>query len=197
MSDKVVHSTAQRILAAALPLFAEKGYAGTSIRMISQATGANVATVAYHFGDKRGLYLAAVRRLYEDLAAQLDEVQIEGPPTVEGLVRTAWGFVRDHEVQIKLMVRTVLDQGQHVDGVVEDFSEPTIRRGAELICAIRPDFSEREQRLLLLSLSHLLVRFMLEDRDQLAKMIGGVDDLDEAVVDWIGRMANSLLGLTG
>ena len=45
-----------RLLQAGLRLFAEHGYAKTSIRQIAQAAGANVAAVSYYFGNKAGLY---------------------------------------------------------------------------------------------------------------------------------------------
>ncbi|RZL85302.1 MAG: DUF1956 domain-containing protein [Variovorax sp.] len=48
----------QRILLAALALFAEKGFAKTSTREIAQAAQANIAAISYYFGDKAGLYAA-------------------------------------------------------------------------------------------------------------------------------------------
>ncbi len=45
-----------RILETATRLFAEKGFAATSIREISQAAGVTNPTIYYHFGSKSGLY---------------------------------------------------------------------------------------------------------------------------------------------
>jgi AcrR family transcriptional regulator len=47
-----------RLLDAALPLFAEHGFAKTSTREIAQAAQVNVASISYYFGDKEGLYRA-------------------------------------------------------------------------------------------------------------------------------------------
>jgi len=47
-----------RLLQAALPLFSKHGYTRTSTRDIAEAAGANIAGIAYHFGDKAGLYRA-------------------------------------------------------------------------------------------------------------------------------------------
>lgn len=55
----------ERIIQAATLLFAEHGYHGVSARQIADAVGLNVATVHYHTGGKRELYLSVVRRLYE------------------------------------------------------------------------------------------------------------------------------------
>ncbi|TDE16952.1 TetR family transcriptional regulator [Actinomadura sp. 6K520] len=57
-------SARERILDAATRLFAALGYDGTSTRMIAEAAGLNVATVAYHVGGKRDLYLAVMERAH-------------------------------------------------------------------------------------------------------------------------------------
>jgi TetR/AcrR family transcriptional regulator, regulator of cefoperazone and chloramphenicol sensitivity len=49
----------ERLLLAAMRLFAEQGFARTSTREIALAAGTNVASISYYFGDKAGLYRAA------------------------------------------------------------------------------------------------------------------------------------------
>jgi AcrR family transcriptional regulator len=53
----------ERLLLAAMRLFAEHGFAPTSTREIALAAGTNVASIAYYFGDKAGLYRAAFSEL--------------------------------------------------------------------------------------------------------------------------------------
>lgn len=48
----------ERLLHAALRLFAGKGFAKTSTREIALAAGTNIASISYYFGDKAGLYRA-------------------------------------------------------------------------------------------------------------------------------------------
>jgi AcrR family transcriptional regulator len=50
-----------RLLDAALQLFAETGFAKTSTRQIAQAAQVNIASISYYFGDKAGLYRAVFR----------------------------------------------------------------------------------------------------------------------------------------
>lgn len=50
-----------RILNAAGPIFAEKGYNGASVREISEAAGVNQAAINYYFGGKEALYCEAFR----------------------------------------------------------------------------------------------------------------------------------------
>lgn len=65
-------ATRQRLMEAALALFADKGFAQTSVREIARAASANVAAISYHFGDKAGLYRAVffepVNTVEDDLA---------------------------------------------------------------------------------------------------------------------------------
>jgi AcrR family transcriptional regulator len=50
-----------RLVRAALRLFAERGFDKTSTRDIAQAAGVNIAAISYYFGDKAGLYRAVFR----------------------------------------------------------------------------------------------------------------------------------------
>ena len=50
----------ERLLQAAMRLFAAQGFTATSTREIALAAGANVAAIAYYFGDKAGLYRATL-----------------------------------------------------------------------------------------------------------------------------------------
>jgi AcrR family transcriptional regulator len=52
--------TRERLINAAGPEFARRGYFASSIRTICAAAGANVSAVKYHFGSKRELYRAVV-----------------------------------------------------------------------------------------------------------------------------------------
>ena len=44
----------ERLLLAAMRLFAEQGFATTSTREIALAAGTNIASISYYFGDKAG-----------------------------------------------------------------------------------------------------------------------------------------------
>jgi AcrR family transcriptional regulator len=48
----------ERLIHAALPLFAHQGFAKTSTRRIAEVAGTNLAAIKYYFGDKAGLYRA-------------------------------------------------------------------------------------------------------------------------------------------
>jgi AcrR family transcriptional regulator len=58
MSDE---ATRKRVLEAAGPLFAEKGFEATSVRDITDRIGVSPAAVNYHFRSKEDLYIETVR----------------------------------------------------------------------------------------------------------------------------------------
>ena len=72
-----------RLLEAAILLFAERDFDGVGIREIARKAQANSAMVQYHFGGKEGLYLAAMRFLFEqgpDPIASLEPPPRPGEP---------------------------------------------------------------------------------------------------------------------
>ena len=73
--------TANRLVAAARGLFAQRGYKGASVRAITRAAGANLGSVTYHFRSKRALYEAVVDDCLRALREGVSEVAARsGPP---------------------------------------------------------------------------------------------------------------------
>ena len=70
--------TAQKILAAASRLLAERGYAAVTLENVAAEAGVNKASIRYNFGNKAGLVAAVVDALIHDeclrLAADLRTV---------------------------------------------------------------------------------------------------------------------------
>lgn len=64
--------TVERILDAAEQLFAEKGFAETSLRQITSKAGVNLAAVNYHFGSKKALIQAVFSRFLGPFCMTLD-----------------------------------------------------------------------------------------------------------------------------
>ncbi|HBG49205.1 MAG TPA: hypothetical protein DDW90_06845 [Cyanobacteria bacterium UBA9971] len=75
-SDKNKHSKSaqDKLLFAALELFAKNGFDGTSTREICKKAGVNISLIPYYFGGKEGLFHASVKMLAEFVLEQMNPV---------------------------------------------------------------------------------------------------------------------------
>lgn len=69
------------LLAAGRSLFAARGYDGASVRALTEAAGANLGAITYHFGSKRAFYEEVLREAVLPLARRVEAVtRAEGSP---------------------------------------------------------------------------------------------------------------------
>lgn len=83
----------ERLLRAALRLFAQQGFDKTSTREIAEAAGTNLAAIKYYFGDKAGLYRAVFFESQGDPAADIARYADPSLPLREVLRGLYEGFV--------------------------------------------------------------------------------------------------------
>lgn len=83
-----------QLLLAAADIYGELGLDGATTRKISQISGQNIASIAYYFGSKEGLYLAVAKLIVEtikesfsDLLAEIDQF-LSLPPAEQSLEET-------------------------------------------------------------------------------------------------------------
>ncbi len=86
-------ATRERLLDTAEHLFAERGIDATSLRAITTAAEANLASVNYHFGSKDALFQEVIARRIRPVNAErlrlLDECESQAdaqPPSIEGIL---------------------------------------------------------------------------------------------------------------
>lgn len=163
--------TRHRLIEAALALFAENGFRGTSTRDIAAGADANVAAVNYHFGSKELLYHAVLEtlaaRFNGDVLGAVRDVMdaSEGHPTVEAVLEAAargWGRSAANPAQAdktRLVDRELFEPRAGLEFLVEHFLEPLERELGAALQAARPEASARTIQvtvhLFLGQLSHL------------------------------------------
>jgi AcrR family transcriptional regulator len=86
----------ERILAAALVVFAARGFDGARTREIAERAGANLGLIKYYFDDKERLWKAAVSRAFAELQADFADGArpLDGDDPVAWLSRVVRQFVR-------------------------------------------------------------------------------------------------------
>lgn len=80
--------TKARLIAAARRLFAERGYAATSTRMIAREAGVNLGGIQYHFGSKEELHRAVLREVFSPAMDMIEAASREGGTVAERLSAT-------------------------------------------------------------------------------------------------------------
>lgn len=102
----------QRILAAALDLFAIHGFDQVSVNAIADKAGVSKANVFHHFKSKNDLYLATLREACRETRESLDVLSGTDGDIGERLTR----YMREHllamlrnEQETRLVLREVLD----------------------------------------------------------------------------------------
>jgi AcrR family transcriptional regulator len=152
-------ATPARLLDAAVELFAENGFHGTSIRDIAERAGANVAAGHYHYGSKEGLYLEVLRAQFALVRDLLDRRGVTRPAPalrrasrrevvalLEGRIRTMLEMLlgpppAPHGA---LMLREMCDPTDAMPMIVAEFIEPQTREMEQIVARLLPPRAGRE-----------------------------------------------------
>lgn len=94
--------TVTRILDTAEVLFAERGFAETSLRTITSKAKVNLAAVNYHFGSKKSLIQAVFARYLDPFTERFHDA-------LDALEQDYQGQTIPLEVLLETMARTVLE----------------------------------------------------------------------------------------
>ncbi|RMG91301.1 MAG: TetR/AcrR family transcriptional regulator [Zetaproteobacteria bacterium] len=109
MIEHSVQEGRERILDAAEQLFAERGFAGTSVQRIAEQAMVSKATIFHHFENKQALYCAVVERacagMLHVLDALLSDEQTRALDQLEAYRRQDMEEMFAHAPVIRLILR--------------------------------------------------------------------------------------------
>jgi TetR/AcrR family transcriptional regulator len=109
--------TRAAILSAAQHEFAAKGLSGGRVDAIARRARANKRMIYHYFGNKAGLYLAALERVYEDLRGTektLDLGHLAPEAAIRRLVEFTFDYSRRHPELISLINNENLHGARHL-----------------------------------------------------------------------------------
>ena len=97
------------LIQAAIKLFAEQGYDGTTTRDIVQVTGLNISLISYYFGGKEGLLQACLESIQTKIqnVASPSLVPAETPAEFEAKIRSFIASFLGSHVENRYMHRVV------------------------------------------------------------------------------------------
>ncbi|MDF0605270.1 TetR family transcriptional regulator [Neisseriaceae bacterium TC5R-5] len=127
LSEADRHETALQIMNVAEQLFAESGFNGVPLRLLTKEAGVNLAAVNYHFGSKEGLFEAIfVQRLAPLIEGCLKELEVleteQQKLTLDSLLQTVirpcLALAKDPKsggaIFVRLLSRTLLENHRQV-----------------------------------------------------------------------------------
>ncbi|MBW2712904.1 MAG: TetR/AcrR family transcriptional regulator [Deltaproteobacteria bacterium] len=189
--------TAERILNVAEELFAEKGYAGTTLRDIATRAKIRNPSIYNHFDGKENLYLAVLERglrpmweLFQQLAIranQSDELDLQ---VVDGLM----DLLAEHPNLPNLMQHEALSGGERLHARLAEWVQPMFDAAAGIVTHSPGNrWREGQTTLLVLALYNMIAGYFT--MAPLYKVIRGEDLLEEEMRDKQRQLLHEIIGL--
>lgn len=148
-------STKDRILHAAEDLFAQQGFAATSLRQVTSRADVNIAAVNYHFGSKDNLVNEVFRRRMDVMSAQrldalrntLDTAPGQLEPILAAFVEPALAMAQDRHgggAFIRVIARAYAESNTGLRKFLSDQYGHVPREFAKAIHACVPALGKEE-----------------------------------------------------
>jgi TetR/AcrR family transcriptional regulator len=170
-------STAERILAAAEELFAERGFAATSVREIAAAVNLNQASIYNHFPSKQALYEAVLERGLRpigEILARIAGTELS-PAVADAVIDQLVDQLSLTPRLPKLIQREILDNSEYFETLAGQLLRPIYDQGRDTLeRQLRDrDWEQGEVPLLVVAFYHLL--FGHYAASALIERVSGVD----------------------
>jgi AcrR family transcriptional regulator len=153
--------TRDRILEVAGRHFAERGFAGASVRQIAAEAGLrNQASLYHHFRNKRALYEAALARGIEPILAMVAESRSDdalGASLVDRLV----AYLAAHPHLPRLIHRLGLEDRRYLPSVVPRVIRPLYAEGVKALARQNPAWSASMLPHLAIGFYHLIFGYFV------------------------------------
>ncbi|MFC0677765.1 TetR/AcrR family transcriptional regulator [Lysobacter korlensis] len=155
MSSSAHFSTKDRILGAAEELFAQFGFAGTSLRQVTSRADVNIAAVNYHFGSKENLVNEVFRRRMDEMSEQrmaalkaaVEQHPGELEPILAAFVEPALAMAQDRHgggAFVRVVARAYAEKNDRLRKFLSDHYGHVLREFARAIAAVVPNLSKEE-----------------------------------------------------
>jgi AcrR family transcriptional regulator len=201
--------TRQALIEAATTVFAEKGFEGGSVRLITQKAEANQAAINYHFGGKEGLYREVLRGALHafDEFSLIDESRLPEMDRDEALRL----FLRQQLVPLvkrdqlsramRLFNWEILQRTEVFQGLLSTERIPTLTAAEGILRKFLPDTASPEERTValiwLINQAYIFVRHY----EHLSKPPANLkldEGFMERLIDMLARLLTACLaGLPG
>ena len=153
MTATAQFSTKDRILGAAEELFAQHGFAGTSLRQVTSLAAVNIAAVNYHFGSKENLVNEVFRRRMDGMTAsrleQLEAALREHPgelePILAAFIEPALALAQDRNGGasfVRVIARAYAEHNESLRKFLSDHYGHVLREFGKALHACLPQLDK-------------------------------------------------------
>jgi AcrR family transcriptional regulator len=155
--------TAERILDAAEALFAEHGYAGTTLRDVATRVELRIPSLYNHFSSKDALYAAVLQRGIGPVLAILAEFGAQDAARRDSgsVIERVMELLRRHPNLPRLVLHETLSGGQRLTPMLREWIAPVFGRASEMV-EISPGsgrWTPEQVPLLVLAMYHMTVGY--------------------------------------
>jgi AcrR family transcriptional regulator len=148
-------STKDRLLHAAEELFAQQGFASTSLRQVTSRADVNIAAVNYHFGSKENLVNEVFRRRMDVMSGQrleaLHKATAAAPGQLDAIlaafVEPALAMAQDRHgggAFIRVIARAYAESNDSLRKFLSDQYGHVLREFAKALAACVPQLGKEE-----------------------------------------------------
>jgi len=184
-------STRDSILRAAIKVFAKHGFDGGSVEKISKAAKSVDRMIYYYFGNKEGLFVAALEEIYRrfnDAEAKLVLDEANPVESLETMIRFVVRYYRAHPEFVSLLNSENLHRGRHIGKSrrAREYSSPAVGTTERVLKSgiekgvFRPDIAARDLYLMIAATGY----FHQSNRFTLSAFLGENLDTPQALAHW-------------
>jgi AcrR family transcriptional regulator len=147
-------NTKERILHAAEDLFAQHGFAGTSLRQVTSRADVNIAAVNYHFGSKENLVHEVFKHRMDEMSekrlASLAAAVEKNPADLEAIllafIQPALALTLDRHGAsfVRVLARAYAEKNDGLRNFLSENYGQVLREFARAIAHCLPDLSKEE-----------------------------------------------------
>lgn len=202
VSPKPTADVRLRLMEVAEEVFAEKGFAGASVREICAKANVNIAAINYHFGGKERLYIETVKRAHT-CSSGVNGLPPwpDGPPPADKLRLFIREMVHRMVVPIsptslRLLMREMAVPSAATREVVRDFIQPMAFALHGILRELMPGADER--RLLMVGFSVIGQCLYYRQNRPVSELLFGREHVDalssDAIAEHVERFTLAALG---
>lgn len=147
-------NTKERILHAAEDLFAQHGFAGTSLRQVTSRADVNIAAVNYHFGSKENLVHEVFKHRMDEMSekrlSQLSKALEKDPNDLESIllafIQPALALTLDRHGGsfVRVLARAYAEKNDGLRNFLSENYGQVLRAFAQAIAQCLPKLSKEE-----------------------------------------------------